>query len=230
MAAPKNFRSALNGFHREDVIRYIEYMNSRHAAQVHELNTENEFLRGKLVAAQKTADKEPEALTQLNEALKRIDELEQKCAQLEAQRDEALANAQDPAMQDRVEALTRERDEALANAQIPALQEQVEILARERDAALAQAQSSSAQELEAYRRAERTERLARERADQVYAQVNGVLADATVQVDDAAAKLDQVSEQILSRLSQLQEAVAGSKQALNAAAKTMYAIRPTEEA
>ena len=51
MDTPRNFRSAFNGFNREDVVRYIEYMNAQHVAQVNELNIELEFLRGKLAAA-----------------------------------------------------------------------------------------------------------------------------------------------------------------------------------
>ena len=92
-----------------------------------------------------------------------------------------------------------------------------------------QKQSSVDEELEAYRRAERTERLAKERAEKVYTRVNGVLSDATVKVDEASAQISEVSEQVLSRLSQLQSAVAGSKQALEEAVATMYAIRPTGE-
>ena len=34
MAVSKNFRSALGGFNRQDVVRYIEYMNTKHASMV----------------------------------------------------------------------------------------------------------------------------------------------------------------------------------------------------
>ena len=33
MAAPQNFRSAFNGFNREDVVHYLEYLNSKHQNQ-----------------------------------------------------------------------------------------------------------------------------------------------------------------------------------------------------
>ena len=84
-------------------------------------------------------------------------------------------------------------------------------------------------ELEAYRRAERTERVARERAEQVYNQVNGVLADASVKVDEAYDRIDGLSQQVTSQLAQLQEAVTSSRQALSDAAATLYTIRPTGE-
>ena len=34
MSAPQNFRTSFNGFNREDVVHYLEYLNSRHQAQV----------------------------------------------------------------------------------------------------------------------------------------------------------------------------------------------------
>ena len=45
MAAPQNFRSALNGFNREDVVHYLEYINSKHTHQINQLTSENQELR-----------------------------------------------------------------------------------------------------------------------------------------------------------------------------------------
>ena len=42
MAQTHNFRRAMGGFHREDVVRYIEYMNQKHADQVNSLYVENQ--------------------------------------------------------------------------------------------------------------------------------------------------------------------------------------------
>ena len=39
-----NFRSAFNGFHREDVVHYIEYLNAKHTTEVNQLNAELEQL------------------------------------------------------------------------------------------------------------------------------------------------------------------------------------------
>ena len=47
MAAFQNFRSAFNGFNREDVVHYIEFLNSKHAADLNQLNAELEYLRKK---------------------------------------------------------------------------------------------------------------------------------------------------------------------------------------
>ena len=85
---------------------------------------------------------------------------------------------------------------------------------------------STSEELEAYRRAERTERIARERAELIYHQVNGVLAEATVKVDGVAGDIGVMADQVMAQLSQLQAAVSGSKQALQDAVSTMYAIKP----
>jgi hypothetical protein len=36
----KHFRSALNGFNRQDVVQYIEYLNNQHNAKVEQLNNQ----------------------------------------------------------------------------------------------------------------------------------------------------------------------------------------------
>jgi len=48
MAAPQNFRNAFNGFNKEDVVQYLEYINTKHNNQVNQLTTEMEELRTKL--------------------------------------------------------------------------------------------------------------------------------------------------------------------------------------
>ena len=40
MANPKTFRTALGGFNREDVVRYIEYITNQHNAQLEQLNNQ----------------------------------------------------------------------------------------------------------------------------------------------------------------------------------------------
>ena len=45
MATPQSFRSAFNGFNREDVVHYLEYLNTKHASQLDQLNNEVAFLR-----------------------------------------------------------------------------------------------------------------------------------------------------------------------------------------
>ena len=190
MSAPQNFRTAFNGFNREDVVRYLEYINTKHTAQVNQLTSEADFLRTKLEAQQPAEDQQALILS----------------------------------LREEVAELTRKLEEALAQKE--ELEDQLTAQAPEAPAPSA---AGPEQELEAYRRAERTERIARERAELVYHQVNGVLADATVKVDEAAAEIGAMADQVVLQLSQLQSAVSSSKQALTDAAATMYAIRPSND-
>ncbi len=82
------------------------------------------------------------------------------------------------------------------------------------------------EELETYRRAERIEREARERAELVYFQANGVLTEATAKVDSLASDITDMADEVMAQLTQLQMAVSSSKQALQDAASIMSAIRP----
>ena len=162
MPAPQNFRSAFHGFNREDVVRYLEYINTKHTTELNQLQNEVAYLRSRLESAAPAQESS---------------DLETQCEELRAQ----------------VEALT-----------------------------------ARCAELEAYRRAERAERLAKERADLVYHQINGVLADATVKVDGIAGEISTVADRVMDQLNQLQAAVGNSKEALQDAASTLYAIRPNE--
>lgn len=192
--AQQTFRNALNGFNREDVVRYIEFLNAQHAAEINRLNSELAFLRNK-------AEQESPAPTE-------------------------TANAANDELIEHQAARIRELFD-----RCKAQEQEIENL----KADLSQAQQHSSQkscmedELEVYRRAERMERMARERAEQMYNQTNAVLADATVKVDDAASLIGQISEKVMAELNELQAAVAGSNQSLRDAVAAMYAIRPDSE-
>ena len=85
MAEKNTFRSALHGFNREDVVHYIEYLNSKHTAQINQLESENAELRSQLEAlqAQPAPTAEEEALPCSN------------CAELQQQLDAALAEIEE---------------------------------------------------------------------------------------------------------------------------------------
>ena len=76
MTAPQKFRSALNGFNREDVVHYIEFANSRHEAEVTQLKEQLEFYRKELASQSAAAQQAENSL---------IAELEQKCTALESE-------------------------------------------------------------------------------------------------------------------------------------------------
>lgn len=189
MAAPQNFRSALNGFNREDVVHYIEYLNSKHSAETNQLKSEIQNLKTELAAAQRPAPSAADLAT-LKQAQARCEQLEKEFSRLNA--------------------------ELLQARQAPAPVQEAPV-------------DRTAEELEAYRRAERMERVARERAAQVYQQANGALAEAAVQVDDAARQLGDMADHVAQQVLQLQHAVTGSKQALQDAVAALAAIRPEDE-
>ena len=184
MSVPQNFRSAFNGFNREDVVHYLEYLNSKHTTQVNQLTVENEELRAQLEALPS------EDLTE---------SLNARIAELEEQLSQALARC----------------EELETQAAQPAVPQQSAV-------------PSVSEELEAYRRAERIEREARERAELVYFQANGVLTDAAAKVDGISGDITDMADQVMAQLTQLQMAVSKSKQALQDASSIMNTIRPNK--
>ena len=202
MSAQMDFRSAFNGFNREDVVHYIEYLNTKHTAEINQLNSELDYLRSRQTQVT------PADTTELDETIAqqaaRIRELFDRCKELEAELNAA---------REEKEALAQQAAEPIAAPTVPQ----------------GSYKSRMEEELEAYRRAERTERYARERAQQLYHQVNGALADATAKVDDTARHVGQMTDKVVAQLAELQDAVTESKQALRDAAATMYTIRPYGE-
>lgn len=168
MAAVKHFRSSFNGFNREDVVRYIEFLNTQHANTVAQLNSQLQNAQSQAAAPALQA---------------KLEAAEARCAQLEAQLDALRKNASAP---------------------------------------------STEQELEAYRRAESAERIARERAQQIYAQANAVLADVTVKVEAASQQAGAAADQIAAQLDAYRQSVSGTKDAFTEAVAALYAIRPEE--
>ena len=78
MPAIQRFRSAFHGFNREDVVNYIEYLNNHYASQVEQLN--NQLQESKNTVSQDTV---ADLQTQLDAALARCAELEEKLADRE---------------------------------------------------------------------------------------------------------------------------------------------------
>lgn len=178
MAAFQNFRSALNGFNREDVVRYIEFINNKHNTQVNQLNTEIQTLQAQLDALQNSSTQQTELAAQLEEA--------------------QIQNA----------VLTQELEDVRTQLEQAANRPQTD------------------NELEAYRRAERAERIAKERVSQLYAQANGLLADATIRADEAVAEISGLTDQVCEQLNQLQTALCAGANTIRDTAAAMYAIKP----
>ena len=77
--ASKHFRSAFNGFNRQDVVQYIEYLNNQHNAKVEQLN--NQLRNAK---AAEPVD---------NGLQEKLDAALERCALLETQLAEAKARS-----------------------------------------------------------------------------------------------------------------------------------------
>ena len=215
MAAPQNFRSAFNGFNREDVVHYLEYINTKHKNQIDQLSAENQELRASaqrhpLVDQQEVMEYLQNHSTELNEQLEaekarnaeltaQLEEEKNRCAELTAQLEALQSNPSGTVQQ-----------EAAPSAVEGTLS------------------SLAAEELEAYRRAERIEREAKERAELVYYQANGVLTEASAKVDAISADITDMADQVMQQLTQLQIAVSSSKQALQDASSIMGTIRPNK--
>lgn len=94
MNAPQNFRTAFNGFHREDVVRYLEYITAKHNSQVNQLRNELEYLQqqvDRLSAAPEAASEVAQLREQLEESMSIRTALEARCAGLEQELEAALA-------------------------------------------------------------------------------------------------------------------------------------------
>ena len=119
MASIQNFRSAFNGFNREDVVHYIEYLNSKHTGAINQLKAENQTLADEL------------------DALRAKPDLTEECAQLQSENQQLQQQCQELAAQ--IEELTKQLEEAqqftpLADEELEAYRraEKAERTARER--------------------------------------------------------------------------------------------------
>lgn len=211
-----NFRSAFNGFHREDVVHYIEYLNAKHTAEVNQLNTQLEQLRNQNAVPMDVQELQNQlaAAQEINDQLQaQVAELEERCGLMGEQEVDAPA-AEEAAPASDLEARCQELERQLEEAKA---------------ASAVSSQYHFTQELEAYRRAERAEREAKARAEVVYRQANGALADATVKVDEAFAQIGDLADKVNEQLMQLQSAVTASRQALSDASASLYTIAPGTE-
>ena len=221
MSALQSFRSAFNGFNREDVVHYLEYLNAKHANQINQLTAENEALR-----------QQAASLPELEGQQLLAAELEEKCTELNRLLEAAQSRAgeterQLEAAQSHISELERQLEAAQSHAA------ELERAARKEQPVEAPVQepalsSMAVDELEAYRRAERIEREARERAELVYFQANSVLTEAGAKVDGISADITEMADKVMTQLTQLQVAVSSSKQALQDASSIMNAIRPNK--
>lgn len=156
MEQPTQFRSSLNGFNRQDVVRYMEFVNNKHAAQVAQLTSELEYLRGKqdTLDAGRTAqlEKDLSAAQLENAALRRrVAELEKQLADRGAAAPAAAAAPSESELEayrraERVERVARERAKQLTRQAAQAL-DQAGTQTEEAAAQIAQVSSQLSEQL-----------------------------------------------------------------------------------
>lgn len=206
MSEPLNFRSAFNGFNREDVVHYIEYLNANHANQIKQLQADltvmqresflpevDEEQQDRIAEMQNQFEQQETLLTALNTEK---EELLARCSQLEAVL--SVLTSENKALSDKA-------------AQLEA---QLAAVSAEKDAAVAAKPQFSAyveEELAAYRRAERVERQANERANAIYRKLRVALQDTATKTDAAVTNLDDISGQFSAQLNALRDSLSDSK-------------------
>ena len=108
MASAQNFRSALHGFNREDVVHYIEYLNSKHTGAINQLKSENQTLADELEGLRAQGDLKAECalLREENQQLQQqCEDLTAEIEKLQAQLEEAQQFA--PLAEEELEAYRR---------------------------------------------------------------------------------------------------------------------------
>jgi len=181
MAAPQNFRNAFNGFHKEDVVQYLEYINSKHNNQVNQLMAEAAELREQL---EKHCAPDEEQLALIEQLQQERDTL---AAQLE------VVNARNAELEDQLEKL-REAAEP---------QEPVNTMASSESEAYRRAERT---EREAKERAELVYFQANSVLSEATGRVDTISGEITEMADHVMSQLTQLQMLVSSSKQALQDA------------------------
>lgn len=183
MATQQNFRSAFNGFNREDVVHYLEYINTKHNNQINQLTAEAEELRDRLA---QQPDEDQLAL---------LAELKARCQELEEQLEAAEArNAQ---LEERCDSLQQQLD---------AKPQQEEPSVPSPSAELEAYRRAERAEREARERAELVYYQANGVLTEATAKVDGIAAEITDMADQVMSQLTQLQMAVGSSKQALQDA------------------------
>lgn len=115
MAENMNFRRAFNGFNREDVVRYIEYMNSKNTFTVNQLKSENQTLMDELEQLRTNPARNEELEQQLQAKDDEIAQLKQALEEAEKKASNRMATEELEAYRraERVERAAQERTQQI---------------------------------------------------------------------------------------------------------------------
>ena len=126
MAANQNFRSAFNGFNREDVVHYIEYLNAKNTNAVNQLKSENQSLLTELEALREKSAHDPELEARCASLQEENDALREQIAQLKEEAANAAQKAANRVAAEELEAYRRaERVERAAQERTQQIYRQV---------------------------------------------------------------------------------------------------------
>lgn len=121
MSQLQNFRSAFNGFNREDVVNYIAYINNHYNAQLNQLRSQLQSAEQELQALRAASAGDARLQEELGTAKAQISALEADNAALREQLEKALTEEK-PQTQEELEAYRRaERAERMANERVAQL-------------------------------------------------------------------------------------------------------------
>lgn len=190
MSKPQNFRSAIHGFHREDVVNYIDYLVNRHNGEVDAVKLD---------------------------ARRREEELQARCDALEA---ELAAFRERPDAPEQLELLKKEhqaeldQQEKLYEAQIEALQEKIEAMKTDCDshsqAELEAYRRAERVESQARERAQRQQ----EKGDAILTQIDGQVRTLYTSLETAETELSAMAERLRSLAQQGRQEIARAADAL----------------
>ena len=182
MAAAQNFRSAFNGFNREDVVHYLEYLNAKHTNQINQLTAENEALRAQV-----------DTLPELESQQLLVASLEEKCAELTRLLEAAQARC-------------KELEQAAAQTPAEDAQPQEPALSPRASEELEAYRRAERIEREARERAELVYFQANSVLTEATAKVDGISSDITEMADKVMTQLTQLQVAVSSSKQALQDA------------------------
>lgn len=182
MAASQNFRSAFNGFNREDVVHYLEYLNAKHTNQINQLTAENEALRAQV-----------DTLPELESQQLLVASLEEKCAELTRLLEAAQARC-------------KELEQAAAQTPAEEAQPQEPALSPRASEELEAYRRAERIEREARERAELVYFQANSVLTEATAKVDGISSDITEMADKVMTQLTQLQVAVSSSKQALQDA------------------------
>lgn len=208
MAATENFRSALHGFNRNDVVQFIQKQRADFEKELRMSREENNRLKETLRITRTELDAchmEKAALMTEITALREAAAAPKAPEVPVVVADIPTAPVAAPAVQE-------------APAAVPAATESPAI------PVVAVPSNFNEQELAAYRRAERTERLAQERAESNAERMREIFQKASGDLDASAQDLSVLFSALRNNFDQLQEALDGAKAIVGSSSDSLKAV------